>query len=102
MANSNTAESIDTLAATIGDRVYLDVAKWHLYLQDAKLHVPLAERLYPLIDTNSLSAAAVTAVLQNMTVAIGGGRKQVPLIDLIPASGQAALLEILEDFQRDR
>lgn len=101
MAYSSTAETLDALAAAFGDRVYLDVAKWHLYLQDAKLHTPLAEKLLPLLDTRTLSAATVDQVLQEMTVPVGGGQRQLSLKELIPAAGQADLLAILEDFERD-
>lgn len=101
MAYSNTSEMIEALALAFGDKVYLDVAKWHLYLQDAKLHIPLAEKLYPLIHNNSLNQAAVTTVLSQMTVPIGGGRQQLALLDLIPTTGVANLMQALEDFQLD-
>ncbi|MGB3135231.1 MAG: DUF3181 family protein, partial [Nodosilinea sp.] len=59
MSNASTARAIETLAAAIGDKVYLDVAKWHLYLSDAKLHTSLAEKLYPLVTGDKVSEAAV-------------------------------------------
>jgi hypothetical protein len=37
----NTAEAIERFAAEIGEQVYIDVAKWHLYLKDAHLHTAL-------------------------------------------------------------
>ena len=30
MANTNTTELLETLAAEIGESVYIDIAKWHL------------------------------------------------------------------------
>lgn len=95
----NTAEAIEALAIEIGENIYLDIAKWHLYLGDAKLHTPLAEQLYPLIDEKRISEGAVADILGQMTVAIGGGRKSLPLIDLIPTAGQSDLVRLLEDFQ---
>ncbi|HAX78262.1 MAG TPA: thylakoid-associated protein, partial [Cyanobacteria bacterium UBA11372] len=47
MAKTNTTESIEALAAEIGENVYMDIAKWHLYLREAHLHTLLAERMYP-------------------------------------------------------
>jgi hypothetical protein len=94
------AETLEALAADIGEVVYMDIAKWHLYLNDAKLHTLLAEKFFPLIDDNQLSAAAVTEVLKSTEVVIGGGRRQLPLQDLIPTSCEADLLRVLEDFDR--
>ncbi|MBD0336373.1 MAG: DUF3181 family protein [Cyanobacteria bacterium Co-bin13] len=99
MAYSTTSEAIEALAAEIGENIYLDIAKWHLYLGDAKLHTPLAERLYPLLQNRSLSENAVNDALQTMTVAIGGGRRQLPLAEFLPSSGQRDLMRLLEDYQ---
>ena len=38
MAYSNTSEAIEALAQDIAENVYIDIAKWHLYLGDAKLN----------------------------------------------------------------
>ncbi|PSN19904.1 thylakoid-associated protein [filamentous cyanobacterium CCP5] len=99
MAYGNTSEAIEALAYQIAENVYLDVAKWHLYLGDAKLHIPLAERLYPLLDENRLSESAVNEVLQTMRIPIGGGRQQLAIASLIPNSCQADLMKLLEDYQ---
>ncbi|BAU43893.1 DUF3181 family protein [Leptolyngbya sp. O-77] len=40
MAYSNSSEAIEALAAELGKEVYIDVAKWHLYLRDAHLNTP--------------------------------------------------------------
>ncbi|MEM1368199.1 MAG: DUF3181 family protein [Cyanobacteria bacterium P01_H01_bin.15] len=92
---------IERLAAQIGEQIYLDIAKWHLYLSDARLHTPLAEQVFPMLEENTLSSAAVTQILQGMSVALGGGRKQVSVLDLLPTSGESQLMELLEEFQRD-
>jgi hypothetical protein len=99
MALPASSEVLEKLAAAIGEAVYLDIAKWHLYLNDAKLHVPVAEQLYPLVAENRLSQSAVSAVLQAFSVPVGGGRNQIPLLDLLPSQGLPQLLDVLEDFQ---
>jgi len=101
MSNASTARAIESLAAAIGDKVYLDVAKWHLYLGDAKLHTSLAEKLYPLVAGDRVTEAAVADILTSTAVAIGGGQKTVTLADLIPAGGKAELMEAIADYQRD-
>jgi hypothetical protein len=98
MSNS---EIIEQLAAAISEEVYMDIAKWHLYLSDANLHIPLAENFYALIsDRQAINEADVIKVLTNTNVQIGGGKNQIPLLDLIPKQAQVRLLEILENFTK--
>ncbi|MBE7380243.1 MAG: DUF3181 family protein [Leptolyngbya sp. SIO1E4] len=99
MSYSAPIEAIESLAANIGEAVYMDVAKWHLYLNDAKLHTLVAQRLYPLVEGDRISEAEITRILQDITVPLGAGRKQLPLLDLIPATCIEALIRALEDFQ---
>ena len=99
MANLNTSETIEALATEIGDNVYIDVAKWHLYLRDAHLHTLLAERLYPLLK-DTLSEDQVQQILQSIPVKLGGGKREVPLVDLLPMQCQVNLLDLLEEFQQ--
>ncbi|WP_017660290.1 DUF3181 family protein [Baaleninema simplex] len=96
-----TTREIETLAAEIADKIYIDVAKWHLYLGDAHLHIPLAERFYPMLENDDLSDANVQTVLQNISVPLGGGRTEVSLLDLLPATCQSQLVELLEDYQKE-
>ena len=97
---TNTTRAIETLAAEIGDRIYMDIAKWHLYLENAKLHQTLAEQLYPLLEGNSVESNRVLEVLQSIPISLGGGKRDIPLVDLLPSRCQTELMEILEDFQR--
>ncbi len=97
---SNPTETIEALAAEIGDRIYLDIAKWHLFLENAKLHKILAERLYPLLVDRTLGEDRVLSVLQSIQISIGAGRRELPLADFIPLSCQRQLIDILEDFER--
>ncbi|WP_250122907.1 DUF3181 family protein [Chroococcidiopsis sp. CCMEE 29] len=99
MVKANTREIIEALAAEIGENVYMDIAKWHLYLSDAHLHTVLAEQLYPLLTANSLEESQVRQILENIPVKIGGGKREIPLIDLVPTDCQANLMDILEEFQ---
>ena len=100
MAGTTTAEAIEALAAEIGENIYIDIAKWHLYLNDAHLHTPLAEQLYPLVTGGNLEEDRVLEVLQGIPVKLGGGRREVPLADLLPVQCQVQLMDILEECQR--
>ncbi|MFE4105175.1 DUF3181 family protein [Almyronema epifaneia] len=100
MAYSNPSEAIEALAADIGEQIYLDVAKWHLYLGDAKLHTPLAEKLYPLLKDNQLAEEKVLDILRHTPIKLGGGRREVSMIDLLPMQCQVNLIDLLEDYQR--
>jgi hypothetical protein len=101
MANSSSSQAIEALAAEIGESVYIDVAKWHLYLAEAHLHTALAEQVYPLLTKNELSEEKVVKILQSIPVKLGGGKREVPLSDLIPVQSQVTLLDLLEEFQRN-
>ena len=101
MAKQSTTEIIEAIAAESGESVYLDIAKWHLYLSDAHLHTVVAEQLYPILTSNSLDENRVLQILQNIPVKIGGGRREIPLIDLLPVQCQVNLMDILEKYQRD-
>lgn len=100
MAYSN-SEAIEKLAASIGENVYIDVAKWHLYLRDAHLHTALAEQLYPLLKGGKVAENQVVDLLKRTPVKLGGGKTEVPLADLLPMQSQVHLMDVLEDFQRD-
>ncbi|MFM6753418.1 MAG: DUF3181 family protein, partial [Dolichospermum sp.] len=72
-----------------------------LYLSDARLHNLVAEKLYPLITSNELTEDRVIEVLQSIPVKVGGGRKELSLIDLLPLQCQVTLVDILEKYQRE-
>lgn len=100
MAQSNPTETIEALAAELGENIYIDIAKWHLYLRDAHLHTPLATQLLPLLGNGTVSEGQVTDVLKAIPVKLGGGKREVPLADLLPMQVQVQLMDILEEFQR--
>ena len=97
---ANTTQAIESLAAEIGENVYIDIAKWHLYLSDAHLHTVVAEQLYPMLENGALDADRVAQVLQKIPAKLGGGKREVPLADLIPMQCQVQLMDVLEEFQR--
>ncbi len=94
---ANTTQDIENLAAQIGDNIYIDVAKWHLYLREAHLHSVVAEKVFPLLENNSLSENAVMSILREIKVTLGGGHLQVSLADLLPSKCQIDLIDLLEE-----
>ena len=88
MATANSTEVLEGLAAEIGENIYIDIAKWHLYLGVAKLHTPLAEKLLPMVTSNDIP------------IKLGGGRRTVPLAELLPMQCQVNLIDLLEEYQR--
>lgn len=99
MAN-RTTEVIEAMASEIGENVYMDIAKWHLYLSDAHLHTQLAEQLYPILTAKSLDEDRVLHILQSIPIKIGAGKKEVPLLEFLPMQCQVNLMDILEKYQR--
>ncbi len=92
---------IEALAAQIGENVYIDVAKWHLYLSDAHVHTKIAEKVYPLLESNSLNEDAVTDILREIPIKLGGGNRELPLLDLLPMQSKVNLLDLLEEYQKN-
>lgn len=101
MANPGSSEAIEALAAEIGSNVYIDVAKWHLYLRDAHLHTFLAEQLYPMLATGPVQEDQVNQVLKGVSIRLGGGKREIPLFDLLPMQSQVHLMDVLEEYQRN-
>ncbi len=95
-----TSQDIEDLAAEIGENVYIDVAKWHLFLAEAHLHTVLAERFAPMLQDGTVTAAQVSQVLSEVPVQLGGGQQELPLQSLVPKSCQTSLVDLLEEFQR--
>lgn len=99
MSYSAPVEAIESLAANIGEAVYMDVAKWHLYLNDAKIHTLVAQRMYALIEGDRIAESEISKVLADIPIPLGAGRKQIPLLDLVPENCISTLARVLEDFQ---
>ena len=101
MGTASSSEILEGLAAEIGENIYIDIAKWHLYLGVANLHLPLAEKLLPMVTDDNISEDAVVEVLQSISVKLGGGRRTVPLAELLPMQCQVNLVDLLEEYQRN-
>jgi hypothetical protein len=95
-----TSQEIEDLAAEIGEHVYIDVAKWRLFLAEAHLHQVLAERFAPMLQAGTVTAAQVSQVLAEISVPLGGGQQDLPLQLLVPKACQSSLVDLLADFQR--
>jgi Protein of unknown function (DUF3181) len=100
MAKTLSSEDLEGLAAEIGKTVYIDVAKWHLYLTEAHLDTVLAQRLAPLILDGNIDEEQVLQELSAIPVSMGGGKRELPLSDLVPMQCQVNLMDLLEDFQQ--
>lgn len=98
MANDQTTQAVESLAAEIGENIYMGVAKWHLYLADAHLHTVVAEKVYPMIENEEVSEDGVIEILRQISVSLGGGRREVPLLELLPLQCQMNLMDLLEEF----
>ena len=72
-----------------------------MYLNDAHLHTVVAQQLYSMLEDGNLDADKVGQVLQGIPVKLGGGKREVPLADLIPMQCQVQLMDVLEEFQRN-
>ncbi|MEB3882773.1 DUF3181 family protein [Lyngbya sp. CCY1209] len=101
MSSSSNTVAIEKLAASIGENVYIDIAKWHLYLADAHLHTTIAEQLYPMLENGDVEERQVVGVLQSISVELGGGKTGVPLASLIPSAVVGDLMRVLEEFRRE-
>ncbi|MBD2652910.1 DUF3181 family protein [Synechocystis sp. FACHB-383] len=96
---SSTTPEIEALAADIGEQIAIDVAKWNLFLAEAHLHIPLAERVYPLLEKDELTRAGVESALKDLSVAIGGGKVNISLLDALSSTMVNRLLTLLEEYQ---
>ena len=90
------AENLEELARTLADRIYLQVAGWHLYLGDAGLARTLAIECSARLDQGA--GVCARQALEAVQVPIGGGATRLPLARLVPAGQLRDLEEILEDY----
>ena len=78
-------------------------ARRHLFLKDAKYHVPLARIVSQRIaaDGNRFDEDSITQILKDCPVKVGGGKSQVKLFDLMPNMCVQDFLKIAEDYADD-
>lgn len=92
------ASDLHELEVALADRLYLQIAGWHLYLGDAGLAQPLAIECAARLDQGATVAAR--QALEAVQVPIGGGSTRLPLARLIPAGQLRDLEDVLEPFYR--
>jgi len=90
------ARDLEDLTVSIADRLYVEVAQWHLYLGDAGLAATLAQECAGRIDQGP--AVCARQALEAVQVPIGGGATRLPLARLIPVSQLRDLEELLEPY----
>ena len=87
---------ISDLENIISEKVFIKIEKWNLYLGDAGLARHLAIECIRNKDQGPLEAAKIS--LKSISVKVGDGINNVPLINLITTSQIQELGEILEGF----
>ena len=95
---SLTAAQLHDLEVALADRLYIQVAGWHLYLGDAGVAATLAVECAARLDQGA--AVAARQSLEAVLVPIGGGSTRLPLARLIPAGQLRDLEDVLEPFSR--
>ena len=89
------SRDLDELCSNLADRLYLQVASWHLYLGDAGLARPLAIECASRLDQGA--AVCARQALEAVQVPIGGGTR-LPLARLIPAGQLRDLEDLLQPY----
>lgn len=95
---SLSAADLQDLQATLADRLYVQISRWHLHLGDAELAGPLAIECSALVDQGA--AVAARRAVEAVKVQIAGGASQLPLARLLPPAQLRELEEILEPYCR--
>ncbi len=98
MATPLTNEALEQLAALVAAETYLDIARWHLYLNDAKLDRPVAEACAELLAAGNLTPTTVADCLRQIQVPLGGGKTTLSLWALVPEGAIARLTQALQEF----
>jgi len=92
------SDDLRDLEQTIADRLYLQVANWHLYLGDAGLAQALAIECAARLDQSVVICARQS--VEAVQVPLGGGGSKLPLARLLPPGQLRELEEILEEACR--
>ena len=92
------ARDLEELTQAIADRLYVQVAGWHLYLGDAGLAQTLAIECAGRLDQGAEVCAR--QALEAVQVPVGGGATRLPLARLVPAGQLRDLEEVLQPFCR--
>ena len=89
---------LQELQGSIADRLYMQIASWHLYLGDAGLAEALAIECNANLDQGPSIAAR--KALEAVKVQLAGGGTFLPLARLIPPAQIFDLEEILDPYCR--
>ena len=92
------AADLRELELALGERLYLQLAGWHLYLKDAGLAQTLAIECAARLDQGAEIAAR--QALEAVQVPIGGGATRLPMARFVPSGQLRDLEEVLEPFCR--
>ncbi|MCH9713285.1 MAG: DUF3181 family protein [Cyanobacteriota bacterium] len=95
---SLTASDLNDLEVALADRLYLQIAGWHLYLGDAGLAQALAIECAARLDQGA--GVCARQALEAVQVPIGGGATRLPLARLVPSGQLRDLEEVLAPFCR--
>lgn len=90
------ASDLEELSRSIADRLYVQIAGWHLYLGDAGLAETLAIECAGRLDQGASVCARQS--LEAVQVPIGGGATRLPLARLVPAGQLRDLEELLAPY----
>ena len=90
------AGQIKDLENALAERLYLQVAGWHLYLGDAGLAQELAIECAARLDQGA--AVCARQALEAVQVPIGGGATRLPLARLVHAGQLRDLEDVLQDL----
>ncbi len=93
------SHDVESLAADLGQAVYLEIARWRLFVADAHLDHALAEALNPLVGTQA-SSAQIDTVLEKITVPLGDG-STLPLARFLSPASRQQILTVLREFTED-
>ncbi len=86
------------LELAIGERIYLQISKWHLYLGDAGLAKDLAIECSAYFEQGP-QIAAING-LKSLQVSVAGGKTSFPLEFFISSSQIQELEDILDPYCR--
>ncbi len=92
------AADLRDLEIAIADRIFIQIASWHLYLGDAGLAQALAIECNAKLDEGPNVAARYA--LEAVQVQMAGGNTRLPLARLIPPGQLFDLEELLAPYCR--
>ncbi|MBM5796937.1 MAG: DUF3181 family protein [Cyanobacteria bacterium K_Offshore_0m_m2_072] len=92
------SSQLKDLENALADRLYVQVAGWHLYLGDAGLAQALAIECAARLDQGA--AVCARQALEAVQVPIGGGATRLPLARLLPAEQLRDLEDVLQELDR--